>query len=82
MFKDVLNLVFREKSAGEISTDRQATAAVDTGIKQREIISKCLQFLRFLARYLYTSHIFFSCSSLHMRLCVTQKEQNSSKASL
>lgn len=54
MFTDVLNLVFQAKSATEVSTGQQASAVADTvntAMKQREIIvSKCLQFLRFLAR--------------------------------
>ena len=51
VFADVLNLVFQENSAGEASTGTQASVAGDTGMKRREmIISKCLQFLKFLAR--------------------------------
>ena len=47
----VLNLIFREKSAGEVLTDRQISAVPDTKVKPREkIISKCLQFLKFLTR--------------------------------
>ena len=52
VFTDVLNLIFREKPAGEVLTDKQTSAAADTEIKPREmIISKCLQFLKFLSRY-------------------------------
>ena len=52
----VLNLVFREKSAEEVSTDRQVSAVANTKMKPREkIISKCLQFLKFLTRYLSAS---------------------------
>ena len=48
VFTDVLNLVFQENPAGEVT---QASGAVDAGVKRREmIISKCLQFLKFLAR--------------------------------
>ena len=51
VFTDVLNLVFQEKLTGEVSTDRQASVTADTEIKPREkIVSKCLQFLKFLAR--------------------------------
>ena len=51
VFADVLNLVFQENSAGEDSTGTQASVAEDAGMKRREmIISKCLQFLKFLAR--------------------------------
>ena len=51
VFTDVLNLVFRDKPTGEVSTGRQASATTDSGMKRREmIIPECLQFLRFLAR--------------------------------
>ena len=51
VFTDVLNLVFQDKPTGEVSTNRQAYVAADTEIKPRErIISKCLQFLKFLSR--------------------------------
>jgi len=50
VFTDVLNLVFQAKSAAEVSTGQQADT-VNAAMKQREMInSKCLQFLRFLAR--------------------------------
>ena len=51
VFKDVLNLVFQDKSTGKVSSDNIATTTVDTRTKRREeIISKCLQFLKFLSR--------------------------------
>ena len=43
--------VSAEKPAGEVSADRQGSATGDTKMKPREkIISKCLQFLKFLTR--------------------------------
>ena len=51
VFTDVLHLVFREKFAGEVSADKQASTTADNKITPREkITSKCLQFLKFLAR--------------------------------
>ena len=53
VFTDVLNLVLREKPTKRFSAGRHVSAAVttDNRMKRREmIISKCLQFLRFLAR--------------------------------
>ena len=71
VFIDVLNLIFREKSAREVSTEesagevsaekharevsagRQGSATGDTITKPREkIISNCLQFFKFLTRYI------------------------------
>ena len=65
VFIDVLNLIFQEKPdgeaftekpAGEVSADRQGSTTGDTKTKPREkIISKCLQLLKFVTRYISVS---------------------------
>jgi len=54
VFADVLNLIFRDKSVRQISSDGKVEIATEVDIsdmKQREeILSKCLQFLRLLAK--------------------------------
>ena len=89
VFIDVLNLIFQEKPGGEVftekparkvSADRQGSATGDTKMKPREkIVSKCLQFLKFLTRYvsasLYRLHVFSSTplSSYVFVLCRKNK---------
>ena len=58
VFSDVLNLIFRDKSSFQITSDGvKVVGNVDLKsdkMQQREdVLSKCLQFLRLLARYTY-----------------------------
>ena len=60
VFSDVLNLIFRDKSSRQITSDGVEVVgniSLDTTeMEQREhILAKCLQFLRLLARYIYIS---------------------------
>jgi len=54
VFADVLNLIFRDKSTRQITSDGKveiATQVDSSDMQQREeILSKCLQFLRLLAK--------------------------------
>ena len=66
MFSDVVNLIFRDDSSHEVTSDSEEdldTISQSNGkMKQREhILAKCLQFLKLLARYgsLY-SHITYA----------------------
>ena len=56
VFSDVLNLIFRDKSSCQITSDGvQYMDNIDLQsyeMKEREeILAKCMQFLRLLARY-------------------------------
>ena len=56
MFSDVLDLIFRDKSSRQITSDGVefvGNVSLDSHkMQQRELIlSKCLQFLRLLAKY-------------------------------
>ena len=59
VFSDILNLIFRDKSCSQITSEGvKIVGNVDAAeMKQREyILAKCLQFLRLLARYAYNVH--------------------------
>ena len=56
MFSDVLDLIFRDKSSRQITSDGVefvGNISLDSPKMQqrRLILSKCLQFLRLLAKY-------------------------------
>ena len=62
VFSDVLNLVFRDKSSRRITSDGVEVVgniSLDSPeTRQRELIlSKCLEFLRLLAKYSYNHYI-------------------------
>ena len=61
MFSDVFDLVFRDKSSRQITSDGVEfvgnISLNSPEMKQREdILSKCLQFLKLLARYMSSFH--------------------------
>ena len=56
VFSDILNLIFRDKSCSQITSEGvKIVGNLDTAeMKQREhILAKCLEFLKLLARYTY-----------------------------
>lgn len=61
VFSDVLDLIFRDKSSRQITSDGVefvGNVSLDSPEMQqrRLILSKCLQFLRLLAKYDYNFH--------------------------
>ena len=57
VFSDVVNLIFRDKSSRQITSDGVEVVgniSLDSPKMQQRllILSKCLQFLRFLAKYI------------------------------
>ena len=75
VFTDVVNLVFRDDSA-EVSGDASKETDSAKTLQRELITSKCLQFLRLLARYVNFNLVF---SSIKNDLCIAQKEQCDSK---
>ena len=62
MFADVLDLIFRDKSSRQITSDGVefvGNVSLDSPEMQqrRLILSKCLQFLRLLAKYIYKCYL-------------------------
>ena len=60
MFSDIVNLIFRDESSPEITCDSLEASDNFSKMKQREdILAKCLQFLKLLARYAsqYIMHV-------------------------
>ena len=61
VFSDVLDLIFRDKSSRQITSDGVdfvGNVSLDSPEMQQRglILSKCLQFLRLLAKYCYNIH--------------------------
>ena len=59
VFSDIVNLIFRDESRREITSDDVKSVSsishdVDDKEKREEILDKCMQFLRSLAKYGYS----------------------------
>ena len=65
VFSDILNLIFRDKSCSQITSEGvKIVGNLDTAeMKQREhILAKCLEFLKLLARYTYVRTLYVRIS--------------------